>query len=139
MRDFPRVPYPSGERLFRRLSGAGQKLINAHLKRHSREVSASDSQRVVGSVQSGYPKWENGGIFIGRGLKIASTTEDVWLFEIGAYQVCHKWLKDRRGRTLHSDDVAAYRHLLKTVEGTIRAMEEIDAIIADEGGWPFAE
>jgi hypothetical protein len=25
--------------------------------------------------------------------------ENVWNFHIGGYQVCHKWLKDRKGRT----------------------------------------
>ena len=27
-------------------------------------------------------------------------SEAVWNFHIGSYQVCEKWLKDRRGRTL---------------------------------------
>ena len=26
--------------------------------------------------------------------------EAVWNFHIGDYQVCHQWLKDRKGRTL---------------------------------------
>ncbi|WP_375144074.1 type ISP restriction/modification enzyme [Bradyrhizobium sp. Ash2021] len=26
-------------------------------------------------------------------------------FHIGGYQVCEKWLKDRRGRTLSKDDI----------------------------------
>ena len=25
--------------------------------------------------------------------------EEVWDFQIGGYQVCHKWLKDRKGRS----------------------------------------
>jgi hypothetical protein len=30
--------------------------------------------------------------------------EDVWNFHIGAYQVCRKWLKDGKARTLTGDD-----------------------------------
>ena len=30
---------------------------------------------------------------------------DVWAFTIGGYQVCHKWLKHRKGRTLSFEDL----------------------------------
>ncbi|AFY92538.1 type ISP restriction/modification enzyme [Chamaesiphon minutus] len=30
-------------------------------------------------------------------------TEAVWNFHVGGYQVCHKWLKDHKGRTLLTD------------------------------------
>ena len=30
--------------------------------------------------------------------------ELVWNFHIGGYQVCEKWLKDRKGRTLSADE-----------------------------------
>ena len=31
--------------------------------------------------------------------------ENVWDFYVGGYQVCGKWLKDRRGRTLSDEDI----------------------------------
>lgn len=34
---------------------------------------------------------------------------DVWEFHIGGYQVCQKWLKDRRGRELSYDDIRHYQ------------------------------
>jgi hypothetical protein len=33
--------------------------------------------------------------------------ENVWEFHIGGYQVCEKWLKDRKGRTLSKDGFRA--------------------------------
>ena len=32
--------------------------------------------------------------------------EDVWNFHVGGYQVCEKWLKGRKGRTLSKNDIA---------------------------------
>ena len=55
--------------------------------------------------------------------------EDVWNFHIGGYQVCEKWLKDRKGRTLSKDDIAHYQKIVVALSETIRLMEEIDEVI----------
>jgi hypothetical protein len=54
---------------------------------------------------------------------------DVWIFHIGGYQVCDKWLKDRKGRTLSNEDLTHYQHIVIALRETIRLMKEIDAII----------
>jgi hypothetical protein len=64
--------------------------------------------------------------------------EDVWNFHIGGYQVCAKWLKDRKGRSLTADDLAHYQKIVVALSETIRLMAEIDAVIAKHGGWPIA-
>jgi hypothetical protein len=64
--------------------------------------------------------------------------EDVWNFHIGGYQVCEKWLKDRKGRTLTKDDVTHYHRIVIALAETIRLMTEIDGVIANHGGWPGA-
>ena len=64
--------------------------------------------------------------------------EDVWNFHIGGYQVCEKWLKDRKGRTLSKDDIAHYQKIVVALNETIRLMAEIDAVIEQHGGWPGA-
>lgn len=67
-----------------------------------------------------------------------SVPEDVWNFHIGGYQVCHKWLKDRKGRTLSDEDVVHYQKIVVALNETIRIMAEIDEIIEAHGGWPGA-
>ncbi len=62
----------------------------------------------------------------------------VWNFHIGGYQVCEKWLKDRKGRTLTKDDLAHYQKIVTALSETIRLMAEIDAVIEKAGGWPDA-
>lgn len=64
--------------------------------------------------------------------------EDVWNFHIGGYQVCHKWLKDRKGRTLSADDLTHYHCIVIALHETIRLMKEIDKVIDQHGGWPAA-
>jgi hypothetical protein len=64
--------------------------------------------------------------------------EAVWNFYIGGYQVCEKWLKDRRSRTLSDDDIAHYQKIVVALAETIRLMREIDEVIEQHGGWPGA-
>jgi len=62
----------------------------------------------------------------------------VWNFHIGGYQVCEKWLKDRKDRTLTADDITHYHRIVVAQHETIRLMKEIDEIIEAHGGWPGA-
>ena len=84
--------------------------------------------------------WSNHTVWIDK----AQTTgfkgvrEDVWNFRIGGYQVCEKWLKDRKGRTLSPVDIAHYHKIVVALAETIRLMQEIDVVIAQQGGWPGA-
>ena len=54
----------------------------------------------------------------------------VWEFEIGAYQVCEKWLRDRRGEALTHAAIRQYRQVLAAVAETLRVMQAIDEGIA---------
>lgn len=84
--------------------------------------------------------WSNNTVWLDK----AQTTgfngvrEEVWNFHIGGYQVCEKWLKDRRGRTLSKDDIAHYQKVVVALSETIRLMKEIDEVIEQHGGWPGA-
>jgi hypothetical protein len=62
----------------------------------------------------------------------------VWEFCIGGYQVCYKWLKDRKGRTLSKEDIEHYQRIVVALSETIRLMQEIDEVIDQHGGWPEA-
>ena len=59
---------------------------------------------------------------------------EVWNFHIGGYQVCEKWLKDRRGRTLTYEDLEHYSKVVTALQETIRLMAAIDAAIP---AWPL--
>ena len=68
----------------------------------------------------------------------ATVPATVWEHRIGGYQVCEKWLKDRRGRVLSEEDIAHYQKIVVAIKETIRLMAEIDKVIEAHGGWPNA-
>ena len=84
--------------------------------------------------------WSKNSIWIDKDQTIGFTgiKEEVWNFHIGGYQVCEKWLKDRRGRKLSKDDIEHYQKIVDALSETIRLMAEIDKVIEEHGGWPGA-
>jgi hypothetical protein len=54
---------------------------------------------------------------------------EVWEYEVGAYQVCEKWLRDRRGEVLTYEMVRQYRAILVAVAETLRVMDEINEVL----------
>ena len=61
-------------------------------------------------------------------------TEEVWNFYIGGYQVCQKWLKDRKNRPLSDEDILHYQKIIVVLQETIKLMQQIDETIPQ---WPF--
>ncbi len=96
-------------------------------------------------VAKGYPKKElfdvdedgTGKVYINKTSWFENVPEEVWNFHIGGYQVCHKWLKDRKGRTLSAEDIAHYGKITVALAETIRLMNEIDEVIEEHGGFPL--
>jgi len=84
--------------------------------------------------------WLHQFVWVDKALRVgfAGVPEEVWNFHIGGYQVCQKWLKDRKGRTLTADDVTHYHRIVVALHETIRLMAEIDKTIDAHGGWPAA-
>jgi hypothetical protein len=44
---------------------------------------------------------------------------------------------DRKGRALSYEDINHYRRVVTALAETITLMEQIDAAIAEHGGWPL--
>ena len=69
-----------------------------------------------------------GRIWINNTQYFEGVSECVWKFYIGGYQPAQKWLKDRKKRMLTEREVIHYSKVLKTLEESIRIMNEIDQI-----------
>lgn len=138
--DFPRVPPPGTAELFAALGKLGHDLLALHVLESSK--LADSTTEAVGGLSPVIEKvsWSKNTVWVDK----AQTTgfkgvcEDVWNFHIGGYQVCNKWLKDRKGRTLSKDDIAHYQKIVVALAETIRLMKEIDEVIEEHGGWPGA-
>ena len=56
---------------------------------------------------------------------------EVWEYHIGGYQVAEKWLKDRKGRELSSEEVAHYTRVVTAVAETISIQRFLDDLFAE--------
>jgi predicted helicase len=75
-----------------------------------------------------------GRVYINKTQYFEGIAPEVWEFQIGGYQVLHKWLKDRKGRKLKFDDLFHYQKVVVALKETMRLMEEIDELIPS---WPI--
>jgi hypothetical protein len=100
-----------------------------------RKNSTDESGSFAAALQSASRR---GKVHINPKCWFEGVPENVWNFHIGGYQVCEKWLKDRRGRVLSEEDIAHYQKIVVALKETIRLMAEIDKVIEAHGGWPGA-
>ncbi|MBI5291438.1 MAG: hypothetical protein HY872_06135 [Chloroflexi bacterium] len=134
--DFPRLPLTSDKKLFAKLAAKGAELFSLHLLKAPTldsfvttfPVSGTNTVEKVRYDASRKKVWINDEQYFG-GLP-----ENIWEFQVGGYQVCDKWLKDRKGRTLSADDIRHYQRVVVALKATIRIMAEIDKVIP---GWPL--
>jgi hypothetical protein len=98
------------------------------------------------SVPPGAPDPEGGSTELKRGRVYISGKGDgpaqyfegvaaeVWEFRVGGYQVCEKWLKDRRKRKLDLGEIKMYRRMIAVLGSTIAIMAQLDEIAPT---WPL--
>jgi predicted helicase len=145
--DFPRLPLTGSLDLFRTLAKFGGELVALHLL-ESPKLDKPITEFIGKGREVVKVGYTDGTVWIDAGGTKAKTSagtsgffgvpEEVWNFHIGGYQVCEKWLKDRKSRTLTKDDIAHYHKIVIALSETIRLMAEIDKIIDQHGGWPGA-
>ena len=55
----------------------------------------------------------------------------MWEYQIGGYQVCHKWLKDRKGRVLSLEDIKKILNccnVVTAINKTIQIQKKIEVV-----------
>ncbi len=141
--DFPRLPLTSIKPLFRKLCKLGDELVGLHLmEKHGPEMTSYpiEGEHEVEKVRYTEPGQgsDYGQVWINKDQYFENVPQEIWEFHIGGYQVCHKWLKDRKGRNLSFDDIKHYMNIVSALSETIRIMKEIDKAIDKHGGWPIS-
>ena len=134
--DFPRLPLTSDRALFKSLAEKGADLVSLHLMESlllnnfitKYPIAGSNMVAKVSYIESSQR------VYINKEQYFEGVPSEVWEFHIGGYQVCHKWLKDRKGRTLTYDELTHYQKVIVALKETIRLMAEIDSLIP---GWPI--
>lgn len=123
--DFPRVPSPKNATEFWNLVKLGKELRLIHLMK-SPVISHYDTTYSVARDDIVEKiSYVDGKVYINEAQYFGNIPEVAWNFYIGGYQPAQKWLKDRKGRELTSDDIDHYQKIIKILIETDRIMKEI--------------
>lgn len=103
-------------------------------------LKVAEGKRSLANLATDENGVTRGTVYINAESGFVGVSKAVWEFSIGAYQVLHKWLDDRRkaGRSLSDDDIAHWRRIHAALEQTMATMDAIDVIINEAGGFPDA-
>lgn len=129
--DFPRIPFTKNYDLFRKMSVQGERLAYLHLLKSPAldspiaKYKGSGDNDTVDKVR--YEAREQR-VYINPDKYFEGVATEVWNYQIGGYQVCHKWLKDRKGRRLSLEEQQTYCKIVTALEKTIGIQREIDRI-----------
>ncbi len=124
--DFPRIPFTSDYQLFKKLANLGEQIVNLHLlkspllnepivKFHGPDGNKVDKR-----------EYEEKSIYINDSQYFSEIDPETWTYQIGSYQVLDKWLKDRKGRTLSSEEIKHFCKVATAISKTIDLQKEID-------------
>jgi type I restriction-modification system DNA methylase subunit len=131
--DFPRIPFTKTYSLFQKISSLGNKLVDLHLMRSSDLNNPIAKFFGVGSNRvEGLEYLDSmSRVYINKHQYFDGIKPEVWNYHIGGYQVLNKWLKDRKGRALSSEDVKHYCRVVTALSITIVIQEKIDELYPD--------
>ncbi len=126
--DFPRVPFTKNYKLFIQLGNLGKRIADLHLLKSKELEKIISKFPIPGNYKVDKLKYENEKVWINKDQYFENVKDEVWQYQIGGYQVCEKWLKDRKGRTLDSEEVQTYCKILTALSKTIVLQNEIDKL-----------
>jgi predicted helicase len=139
-RDFPRIPLPPARDFFDRFVTVGRELVSLHVMEQKQpRMTRFD---VTGSNEVVKVRWApgddgKGRVYINDAQHFDGVPQGVWDTHIGGYRVAEKWLKDRKGRQLSFEDVMHYHEVVAALARTLELQAQLDALVADAGGWPL--
>jgi predicted helicase len=128
--DFPRVPFTKDKHLFKKLAEYGKCLADLHLMQSPELDSPVAKFQGTGDKRVDKIKYDKEGkrVYINNDQYFEGLEENIWQYRIGGYQVCNKWLKDRKDRVLSLDDIKHYCKVATAIKHTINIQKSIDEI-----------
>jgi predicted helicase len=136
-RDFPRVPLPPDKATFDTLAQFGSALIDLHLLRDPALNTPSCKYPVGGDHRVERVEYDEKAqrVWINGAQYFEPVPPEVWAYRVGGYQVCHKWLDDRKGAVLSLDERLTYQKMVTALERTRALRAQIDAVAQQAWGW----
>jgi len=128
--DFPKIPFTKQYELFEQLSQIGKRLTELHLLK-SQELNIpickllEKGDNVIKKVE--YNEKEER-VCINENQCFEKIPREIWQYQIGSYQVCEKWLKDRRKLALSYENIIHYCKVVTAIQKTIEIQKQIDTL-----------
>jgi len=128
--DFPRIPFTKNYDLFREMGKFGKRLVDLHLLKSTEldpplcKFQGKEDNRIE---KIEYDEKEKR-VYFNEKQYFEEIPQDIWQYQIGSYQVCGKWLKDRKGRCLSLEDIKHYCKMVTALQKTIEIQKEIDNV-----------
>ena len=137
-REFPRVPFTADRELFTKLATLGARLADLHLLT-SPELDPptcrfeGEGDMVVGRTKAKGFRYDPDAqrMYVNKTQYFGPIPAKVYEYRIGGYQVCDKWLKDRKERRLELDDIRTYCRMVTAIGITRTIQQELDMVYAD--------
>lgn len=129
--DFPRIPFTANHKLFNKMADYGERLVDLHLLRADDLDVKAISMQGKGDNKVGQVRYEKKKVFISDTRYFEGVSPEVWEYQVGGYQVCDKWLKDRKEKVLSLEDVKHYSAIVAALKKTMDIQEKIDGLYPD--------
>ena len=128
--NFPRIPFTRNYNLFREMSRFGKRLVDLHLLKSSELNSPLYKFQGKGDNRVEKIKYaeKEKRIYFNEKQYFEEIPQDIWQYQIGSYQVCRKWLKNRKGCYVSLEDIKHYCRMVTALQKTIEVQQEIDNI-----------
>ena len=149
--DFPRVPFTKDYKLFKKTAEYGEKLVELHLLKSAEldkpiarfqgegndkveklkvslrgKAEAISKDEILRCAQN-----DKLDVYINDAQYFEGITPEVWEYQIGGYQVCDKWLKDRKGRKLSVEETQHYCKVVTALRETIAIQTKLNGIYSN--------
>ena len=133
--DFPGIPFTTNRELFAELANLGARLAGLHLLESSEldppacRFEGKGDARVARTKAQGFRyDSDEQRLYINRTQYFGPVPREIYEYRIGGYQVCEKWLKDRKELRLGLDDIRTYCRIVTAIERTLTFQQQIDAL-----------
>lgn len=140
--EYPRIPVrlPNGGReSFSEICKIGIELITLHtLQFDKSKINVRYPNNGSNVIEDKYPIFQltedeskQGKIWINEKQYFEPVNQSIWDYELGGYQVCQKWLLDRRGQALSYDDLSHYMATVYSLEAAMELIPELNRLWND--------
>ncbi|MBF0345547.1 MAG: N-6 DNA methylase [Nitrospirae bacterium] len=128
--DFPKIPFTEDHGLFINISEHGKRLVQLHLLKSPELDPPIARYQGKGDNRVRKLKYDDKEkhLYINETQYFEGIKNDVWRYRIGSYQVCEKWLKDRKERPLSFEEIKTYCKIVTALQKTTEIQSEIDLL-----------